>query len=161
MIPILVNVFADRDEYYDRAALNHKTGIDVGLVSEMRCTYGDAHAYAATIAARWESGRTFIVAEHDVVVTPVKLVELRDCRHPWCACVYAYPDRADVVAGLGLTKFDASLLQATPDLVDELRRLQWWQLDDFLFRVLSRRGYMRHLHGRVEHTKGRANVREG
>lgn len=151
--PVVLNTYVGLD---DRQAFrNHQIAIDVGLVAHMRYTPAtDPYAYAEALAQRWNAGRTFVVAEHDIVATPGKLAELIDCRHPWCACVYRYPDRADLVAGLGLTKFDERILHATADLVDDLRRLRWSQLDDYLFRVLSKRGFMRHLHGRVEHVKG-------
>lgn len=109
--------------------------------------------YAEAIADRWLAARSFLIVEHDIAATFYQLHELRSCDYPWCAFAYDYPDRQAAIAGLGLVKFDARLVYATADIVDDLPRLRWNQLDDYIARVLRRRGYTRHVHGVVEHLR--------
>lgn len=114
---------------------------------------GDDYAYARALAEQWRKPGSILIVEHDIVPSIAILQSLVNCPYQWCAAQYAYPDRAAPVAGLGCVRFDAKLVYATADIADDLPRLRWGQLDDYIARVLTRRGYARHLHGFVEHRR--------
>lgn len=116
----------------------------------------DPFDYANAITERWLQQRGFVIIEHDIHPQLWQLQQLIECEYPHCRFGYDYPDRRGPVFGLGLSKFNGRVIAATLDLADDLPRLRWGQLDDYLMRVLSNRGYPPHLHGAVLHAHGRA-----
>jgi hypothetical protein len=112
---------------------------------------GDPYRYATELSELWAIGRTFAIVEHDIEITNEQLAQLFECDYPWCAHGYAYPDRAAPVYGLGAVKFAGPLLRFTGNVGRDLPRLRWGQIDDYLYRVLQRRGFAQHRHGIVEH----------
>ena len=114
------------------------------------CGYA-INAYPLLLRSAWRRGDTFVVVEHDVVVSADAIGELLDCPEPWCAHGYYYPKRDTFIYGLGCVKFDEVLLAQTHDLVDDFGRLHWQQLDDAVQRILQARGYRQHRHRFVGH----------
>lgn len=119
------------------------------LYEHVRDVSGDDYRYGIELRKYWMRGNTFVVVEHDVVVTGAQLAQLASCGHEWCALGYEYPGRPAPVYGLGATKFAAQLLRDTAGLGDEFVRLRWGQLDDCIARILRARGHVRHEHATI------------
>lgn len=123
-------------------------------------------AYCELLHELWADGRTFIVVEHDIVVTPDTIPEFLACPHDWCAM--AYPYRGEAKAwGLACTKFSASLIARFPDLMAEVGGMQdakhalghWCRMDAWIWDALTRRGVSRCEHqGTVGHLGGQFPV---
>lgn len=109
-------------------------------------------AYTRLLERLWAAGEPFALVEHDIVPHPGALADLLGCPQPWCC--YAYQLGGIVHAGLGCTRFSASLLAAVPDAVAQTWREStdvhpagfWCALDDRLSRVLRRAGFSQHVH---------------
>ena len=109
-------------------------------------------SYTALLARLWAAGEPFTVVEHDIVPHPGALAELEACDWPWCS--FAYRLGSIVHAGLGCTRFSASLLAAVPDAVERTWAEStdvhppghWCSADDRLARVLRAEGHVQHVH---------------
>lgn len=112
-----------------------------------------SQTYARAVASQWQELQTFAIVEHDVLAFANDIYELIDCEYDWCAHGYFYPDRAGSVFGLGCVKFSAELQRQTHDIAADLTRLHWGQIDDYLRRVLGRRGFVQHRHRWVAHLR--------
>lgn len=110
-------------------------------------------SYTRLFCRLWADGEPFAIVEHDIVPHPGALDELLGCPRDWCA--FAYPYMNGTHAGLGCTRFSATLLAAVPDAVEQTWREStdvhpagfWCALDDRLGRVLRRSGFTQHVHG--------------
>lgn len=142
--------------------------------------------YHDLIAHLWEQGETFVVVEQDNVVGKHTLRDLLDCAHPWCGNDYYFGQDARGIpnmmghVALGCTKFDASLMQRFPKLMQRVGEFgcpayneppyshancdtsavthdgsipkSWVRLDARMQTVLqSEHGVTSHLHEPIEH----------
>lgn len=118
--------------------------------------------YARTFTEQWQSGRGFILVEHDVVPWPGALRQLDACAEELCA--FEYPSSAIVdeprsgwTVSLGCTKFSSALLERVPYDVGWQNR-GWDELDGAVFATLQGKATM-HLHSPpVAHAKARTLV---
>jgi hypothetical protein len=132
-------------------------------------------AYFELIKHQWESGRSFMPLEEDVVPTPALLHEMWACEREWCSAFFwawdgavmdgesrpQRPRRYRVSATLALNKFGSSLLRRAPRAMQEAvartnDRQHFNQLDLVLVNpggVLQGPPYhaVPHVHGPVEH----------
>ena len=107
-------------------------------------------AYFDLLARLWRMQETFIVVEHDIIVTEAAIMGLIECPKTWCSC--PYPWYTGMLHGLGCTKFDAQIMQEYPKLFDKIANVSndihpakhWCNIDDRLRRYLG--GYMRNDH---------------
>lgn len=136
----------------------------VGLVdSEVQAeiTYRpilDDEGYFMALDEFWTPGEgkfpePFIVVEHDIVVRPETLGELRDCPEDWCAAPYPYLNH-ERAWGMGCVKFSDRLIARNPWLFQQIGpdgdathpSRHWCRLDARIFEALTRRGETRHEH---------------
>ena len=113
---------------------------------------GSDSAYFELLARLWHMRESFIVVEHDVIVTEAAIAGLIECPNTWCSCPYPWYDRT--LHGLGCTKFDAQIMQDLPELFDVIASdtndlhpaKHWCNIDARMRRYLN--SYMRndHLH---------------
>src|ERR1700733_7173190 len=75
-------------------------------------------AYFDLLARLWKEQESFIVIEHDIIVTEAAIVGLIECPNTWCSCPYPWYD--SLLHGLGCTKFDQQIMQEFPLLFDEI-----------------------------------------
>lgn len=117
-------------------------------------------SYHRLLAELWETGGTFVVVEHDIVVRPGVIDELGACPEWWCGFPYLF--LGGLHNGLGCAKFSAELLAEHPDVIAATLEENtpthpaghWCNLDDRITRQLRRRGVAKHAHGPpVEHRK--------
>jgi hypothetical protein len=95
----------------------------------------------------------FIVVEHDIVVRPETLRELRDCPEDWCAAPYPYLNEAEAW-GMGCVKFSDRLICRSPYLFQKISNegdplhppRHWCRLDAHIWEALTERGEHRHDH---------------
>lgn len=132
----------------------------VGAAADFVDVSSDDEAYWCLLADLWAAGESFTVVEHDIVVNETALASLSECESPWCAC--AYPYKGVWLAGMGCTKFSASLMAAFPTAVERAGALSdpwhprkhWCSLDMFLQVTLNEAGYRRcDVHPHVDHLK--------
>ena len=106
-------------------------------------------SYFELLRDLWAEGKTFIIVEHDIVVTPDTIPELAACDHEWCAM--AFPYRGDTAWSLACTKFSASLIARFPDLMAEVGGMHdakhppghWCRMDAWIWQALACRGVSR------------------
>jgi hypothetical protein len=121
-------------------------------------------AYWRLLRELWADGESFILIEHDIVVTPLVIDRLTKCTSsPWCTHPYlgagwkdGYP-KALVQTSLGCVRFDQELILDHPEvweLVGEIdnandsARREYHYLDVRLLGVLrDKLGYWPHIHG--------------
>ena len=95
----------------------------------------------------------FIVVEHDIVVRPETLRELRDCPEDWCAVGYKYLNEPSAY-GMGCVKFSDRLICRSPYLFQKIANegdslhppRHWCRLDAHIWEALTERGEHRHDH---------------
>jgi hypothetical protein len=95
----------------------------------------------------------FIVVEHDIVVRPETLRELRDCPEDWCAMPYPYLNEKEAW-GMGCVKFSDRLICRSPHLFSRIANegdplhppRHWCRLDAHIWEALTERGEHRHDH---------------
>ena len=95
----------------------------------------------------------FIVVEHDIVVRPETLRELRDCPEDWCAAPYPYLGKEEAW-GMGCVKFTDRLIVRNPwifrDREHEGDKLHpprhWCRVDALVWAALTAQGERRHDH---------------
>lgn len=103
---------------------------------------GNDEAYWDLLHGLWAKQQTFVVVEHDIVVTPDAVDELLACQRPWCSFAYTYAGTQ--YAGLGCAKFEAKLMTAHPDVFDIVATMSdeghnqkhWCRLDGWSQNVL-------------------------
>lgn len=106
--------------------------------------------YFDLLAQMWRMQESFIVVEHDILVTEAAIMGLIECPQTWCSC--PYPWYNGLLHGLGCTKFDAQIMQEYPKLFDVTAAMyndvhpakHWCNIDDRIRRYLG--GYMRNDH---------------
>jgi hypothetical protein len=114
---------------------------------------GSDDAYWSLLAGLWESGESFCIVEHDVIVHPSTFDELADCPQSWCA--FPVPYFVGDYAGMACVKFSANLIAACPEALQRVGHMSnashpprhWCTLDAWLQVVLQSTGVTRHLHG--------------
>ena len=94
----------------------------------------------------------FIVVEHDIVVRPETLRELRDCPEDWCSAPYPYLDKPEAW-GMGCVKFSDRLIVRNYQMFTEISQWQgthparhWCTIDAQVWEYLTSRGEKRHDH---------------
>jgi len=119
----------------------------------------DPHDYWRLVRALWGEREPFILVEHDVIVGPGTIEELRACPEPWCAFAIHSVDVGtgmSWVATFGCVRFRPSGDWPLPEPVT------WTWLDMETEDALHKRGWMKHVHwpllatvnpGLVEYTK--------
>lgn len=117
----------------------------------------DDEGYFWALAEAWtptaeHKVEPFILIEHDIVVRPETLRELRDCPEDWCGAPYPYLDR-EKAWGLGCVKFSDRLIAHNPWLFrqpwegDDIHPARHWcRLDTYIWEGLTANGYTRHDH---------------
>ena len=93
----------------------------------------------------WHRGESFVLIEHDIVVTPAVIGSLARCREPWCAFPYLQLP-GNPVTGLGCTKFSARLLHAIDPFAKGPTHVIWQNVDYELCSRLRAAGYENHVH---------------
>ena len=94
----------------------------------------------------------FIVVEHDIMVRPETLRELRDCPEDWCAAPYPYLNE-DEAWGMGCVKFTDRLIVRNHRMFDAIGYgdslhppRHWCAMDARIWKYLTERGEERHDH---------------
>jgi len=112
----------------------------------------------------WHEQKTFVIVEHDIVVTPDTIPELAACDHEWCAMAFPYRGEAKAWS-LACTKFAASLMSRFPDLMEEVGGMadakhaagHWCRMDAWIWQALTLRGISRCEHqNTVGHVGGQS-----
>lgn len=119
----------------------------------------DRHHYGRLLTEQWQTGRGFILVEHDIVPWPGALPELDGCPEEWCA--FEYPNsrvitdpRSGWCVSLGCTKFSSSLVERVP-YGGEWQNRGWDELDGAVYATLQDETV--HVHSPpVAHAKARA-----
>jgi hypothetical protein len=131
-----------------------------GLVANYVDTSGE-DGYWKALRDEWAKGETFIVCEQDKIPAPGLLLELWECPESWCATPVPMQghNRPAAYPSLSCTKFGAELMQAQPNLLEDVGRLnlgfgekEWSRLDLGIYALLASQ-FDPHWHegGRVEH----------
>ena len=114
---------------------------------------GSDFNYWTLLSDLWSRKACLILVEHDVIVRPDTLAELEACPRPWCA--FTVPYLGGEYPGLGCVKFDASIIAAIPDALDQVGTMSnashppkhYCSMDHFLQRVvLPQTGMAQHVH---------------
>ena len=127
----------------------------------------DDEGYFFALAEAWtptpeHMAEPFILVEHDIVVRPETLRELRDCPEDWCAAPYPYLDKPEAW-GMGCVKFSDRLIVRNPWIFrqfandgDDLHPPRHWcSLDFHIWTALTENGEKRHDHqGLLGHVGG-------
>jgi hypothetical protein len=95
----------------------------------------------------------FIVVEHDIIVRPETLRELRDCPEDWCAAPYPYLDKPEAW-GMGCVKFTDRLIVRNYQIFEQIGKVSderhpprhWCWMDLLIWTALTERGEHRHDH---------------
>lgn len=103
------------------------------------------HDYWRFLDELWHRGESFIIVEHDIVVTPEVISKLVRCPRPWCANPYLQLP-GEPVTGLGCTKFSARLLRAVDPFDPGPTHVIWQNVDYELCSRLRAAGYENHVH---------------
>ena len=115
---------------------------------------GGDSAYWGLFDSLWNTGETFCVVEHDVVVRSDTLNELDECPSDWCSFLVPYVGVE--YAGLGCAKFTADLIARVPDALARVAENEgdehhppkhWCRLDAWLQGVLESAGETKCVHG--------------
>ena len=102
------------------------------------------HDYWRFLRDLWRKQESFIIVEHDIVVTPAVIEVLTRCREPWCAFPYLQLP-GEPVTGLGCTKFSRRLMFAI-DPFEGVNDVIWPNVDYELVSRLRAAGYENHVH---------------
>ena len=121
----------------------------------------DDEGYFFALAEAWtptqqHMAEPFILVEHDIVVRPETLRELRDCPEDWCAAPYPYLDKPEAW-GMGCVKFSDRLIVRNPWIFKEFQDdsdslhppRHWCRMDTYIWHALTERGETRHDHSGV------------
>lgn len=117
-------------------------------------------AYFDLLARLWRARESFIIIEHDIIVTAAAIAGLIDCPMKWCTCPYPWYD--SMLHGLGCTKFDHEIMQDFPSLFDNIADIatdvhpakHWCNIDDRINRYMGERRRNAHRHDTpVEHLR--------
>lgn len=114
---------------------------------------GSDNAYWDLLSQMWRRRDTIVIIEQDIIVRPDSIDEMLDCTEEWCA--FSYPYLAGTYPGLGCAKFEGSLLQRWPDVMDHVAtmsnddhpRKHYCTLDAFMRSTLMGLGVIQHVHG--------------
>lgn len=133
---------------------------------------GDSdEAYFEVLSGLWADGRSFTIIEHDVSFELPDFNAIAYCMEPWCGAKTPY--FSGPYDGMGLVKFDASLMAEAPTAMEEVGRISddthpakhWCRLDAWLQRrVLPSHGFRKHVHDLVvghSHTEPSHGCRKG
>lgn len=113
-------------------------------------------SYYELLRDLWHEGKSFVIVEHDIVITPDTIPELAVCENEWCAM--AFPYRGEEKAwSLACAKFSASLIARFPDLMEEVGGMSdakhppghWCRMDAWIWQALTKRGISRCEHQNV------------
>jgi len=122
----------------------------------------DYHHYARLFTEQWQSGRGFILVEHDIVPWPGALKQLDACQQECCA--FEYPNnpiieepRSGWCMSLGCIKFASSLLQRVPHDITWQNR-GWDELDGSVFATLQGKVDIHVHYPPVAHVKARSLI---
>lgn len=122
----------------------------------------DYHHYGRMFTEQWQSGRGFILVEHDVVPWPGALAQLAAC--PEECCAFEYPSgrivedpRSGWCVSLGCVKFASSLVERVPYDVGWQQR-GWDELDGGVFGTLQGKVETHVHHPPVAHVKAQVLV---
>ena len=119
----------------------------------------DLTAYARLLYACWHAPGDFLVLEQDIAAPAARLQEMARCSVGWCVSGYNVSGRT-FTQGLGCTRFTEAFRRAYPwagqhataDTDHGWTWRHWSTLDACLYRQLTNRGAMAHLHSPpVEH----------
>lgn len=115
---------------------------------------GDSdRAYFDLLSELWADGESFIIVEHDNIVTPASIPELEACEHDWCGFPHPYANQLHY--GLGCVKFSAPLIARNPlamvkvGVMSDARhpKRHWCRLDSWLqYLILPQAGEEQHRH---------------
>jgi hypothetical protein len=118
----------------------------------------DDEGYFWALAEEWtptpeHMAEPFILVEHDIVVRPETLQELRDCPEDWCAAPYPYLDKEEAW-GMGCVKFSDRLIVRNPWIFQQFENScdinhaprHWCLLDYHIWSMLTQNGEKRHDH---------------
>ena len=118
----------------------------------------DDEGYFEALAEAWtptaeHMAEPFIVVEHDIVVRPETLRELRDCPEDWCSAPYPYLDK-ERAWGMGCVKFSDRLIVRNPWIFSDMSHWSdeshppkhWCRMDSRIWIMLTERGEKRHDH---------------
>lgn len=118
----------------------------------------DDEGYFRALDEAWtpsdnHSVEPFIVVEHDIIVRPETLRELRDCPEDWCSAPYPYLDKPEAW-GMGCVKFTDRLIVRNYQIFDQIGRVSdeqhpprhWCWMDLLIWTALTERGEKRHDH---------------
>lgn len=109
----------------------------------------DNGAYCDLLSRLWGTAQEVLIVEHDMGVHGEVLPQLEDCPSWWCAFRYRVEDV--YLAALGCTRFRAELMQAEPDLMEQVAQVadsgmearHWKRLDVRILDALRARSYRR------------------
>ena len=95
----------------------------------------------------------FIVVEHDIIIRPETLRELRDCPEDWCSIPYPYLDKPEAW-GMGCVKFTDRLIVRNYSMFRDLAPvgdalhppMHWCIIDWRIWQYLTAKGEQRHDH---------------
>lgn len=114
--------------------------------------------YHETLERYWQAGSDWMNVEHDIVIDDCVPDTFQKCREPWC--VFMYELACGFTPGaLGCVRFRSQLMAELPDAMRDAGRADtsgvvagaWYRTDVRLDRILRDRGYLPHIHGRVQH----------
>lgn len=134
--------------------------VESGLPYEIVNVGKSDRDYFDLVERLWGEGRTFLIVEHDIVVTPVELASMARCSHGWCANPYPY--LGSTYAGLGCVKFSGDFIKINPGALTSIAALgardpvhpprHWCALDGRLRATLEIAGHDPHLHhAKIDH----------
>jgi hypothetical protein len=106
--------------YTDRATEeSYRAVMALGLPVETYDVSRDDFAYGRLLEALWGEGGTFLVIEHDIIVSKKTIKEFAICPEEWCSSPYTYFDQPVTTSGggLGCTKFSKELMGRWPTMM--------------------------------------------
>lgn len=60
-------------------------------------------SYGALFSELWDTGRPFVLVEHDVIPAPGSVQALIDCEHPYCS--HRFPNGGTLLLSFGIGKY--------------------------------------------------------
>ena len=109
----------------------------------------DDYAYGRLLERLWLDGETFLVVEHDIIVSSSTVQSFADCEEEWCSSPYTYFNQPVTTSGggLGCTKFDKTLMMRWPEMIRQAMEIPYpghppghWCGCDFRIYTLLRAG---------------------
>lgn len=132
--------------------------LNLGVKPWMADVSGGDERYFDLLEDFWNERQSFVIVEHDIVVTPEAWEELTTCNAAWCAQPYPYMESTHV--GLGCTRFDAEFTLKHAGIMGVVAQADypkhgpkhWCSLDQALTNALRAKGESVHRHQHlVEH----------